>query len=144
MHNQVSEILSDKGSEVASIGPDSSVLDAVEEMNRRGIGALLVMQGARAVGIFTERDVLVRVVAASRDPSTTRVSQVMTHDLVAISPETTVHDAMVTVTNKRCRHLPVIQNGEVLGMVSAGDLTRWVVRDQENHIKDLEIYVMRG
>jgi CBS domain-containing protein len=113
-------------------------------MNRRGIGSLVVTDGGRVVGMFTERDVLVRIVAAGADPAATPVRQVMTTDVVTIQPETTVKAAMMMMTERRCRHLPVLDHGQLAGLISIGDVTRWNLREQADHIADLEAYVMRG
>jgi len=144
MHDDLSSILKHKGSTVHAVEPTGSVEEAVQKMNQLRIGALMVLDGHRPVGIFTERDVLVRVVAAGRDPRATRVSEVMTGDLVAARPSTSVSDAMVVVTEKRCRHLPVMEGDELVGMVSIGDLTRWVVRHQRRRIEDLVSYITGG
>jgi CBS domain-containing protein len=140
----VGAVLADKGSQVHTIAPGATVADAVARMNELRIGALLVIDNGRPVGIFTERDVLVRVVAERRDPASTGVVEVMTRRLVSIAPTTTVEDAMVIVTESRCRHLPVIDAGTLCGLVSIGDLTRWVVRDQQHRIADLVGYITNG
>ena len=113
-------------------------------MNQAHVGALLVTDGERPIGILTERDVLVRVIAERRDPATTLVHEVMTRTLVTVTTETSVADAMVTVTDRRCRHLPVMDGDRVCGMISIGDLTSWLVRDQQRTIDDLHDYVTRG
>lgn len=140
----VAKILETKGSEVEVTTPDTTVVAAVEQMNRRNIGALVVVDGERSIGIFTERDVLTRVIGKGRDPGRTPVGEVMTRALVAIEPEMTVRQAMAVVTEKRCRHLPVMAGGRLLGMISAGDLTRWTVRDQQRTIDELVDYVQRS
>lgn len=125
-----------------SVKPSSAVIEAVELMNRERIGAVLVMDEDHPVGIFTERDVLARVVATGRDSARTLVESVMTSNLIGVRLTTTVDEAMQVVTSKRCRHLPVTDDGgNVVGMVSIGDLTRWVVRDRENRIEDLTDYI---
>src|SRR5512143_58132 len=121
-------VLDDKGRAVRTVEPEESVLAAVRTMNEHGIGAMLVMENGQTVGIFTERDVLRRVVAAGRDPAGTPVRDVMTKKIVCVSPSTTVEESMAIVTELRCRHLPVLEDGRVHGLVSIGDLTRWVTR----------------
>lgn len=140
----VAKILEMKGSDVEVTTADASVVAAVEQMNRRNIGALLVMDGERSLGIFTERDVLTRVIGKGRDPGRTPVGEVMTRSVISIGPETTVKEAMSVITEKRCRHLPVMAGGRLLGMISAGDLTRWTVRDQQRTIEELVDYVQRS
>lgn len=144
MHNEVQAILADKGHEVVTVEASATALEAVARMNDAGIGAVVVVEGDRTVGIFSERDVLVRIVARHRDAATTPVKEVMTATVVSIGPQTTVGEAMHIITERRCRHLPVFEGDRLVGMISAGDLTRWVVRDQEGRISDLETYVMRG
>lgn len=141
MNQQVSTILEDKGSHVETIGPDASVADAVRRMNELRIGSLLVLEGERVVGIFTERDVLTRIVSNRRDPDGTSVRDVMTSRLVTIKLTTTVEEAMVIVTAKRCRHLPVMDGDQLVGMVSIGDLTRSLLRGQRAEIQDLVGYI---
>lgn len=147
MSDRVKNVLEHKGDRIEAISREVTVRAAVERMNERRIGALLVAdtytpgQPYRPVGIFTERDVLVRVVAPGRDPATTRVGDVMTTALVTVRPDTTVAEAMAIITDRRCRHLPVVDDSGLCGLISAGDLTRWVVRDQERTINDLNDYV---
>jgi CBS domain-containing protein len=142
MKNAVRSILESKGDVVYSIGPEASVAEAVAQMDQRAVGALLVVQGAEACGILTERDVLRRVVAAGRAPANTRVADVMTRELVAISPDVSVEDAMSIVTSKRIRHLPVIRDGRVVGLISSGDLTHWLSRDRDVEIEQLTNYIV--
>ncbi len=141
MQSTLSAVLQNKGHEVLTIAPEKTVLEAVRTMNEHGVGSLLVMNGDEVVGIFTERDVLRRVVDAELDPRTTKVAKVMTRELVTVRQRMTVPEAMAVVTEKRCRHLPVIEDGRLLGMVSIGDLTRWVSREQAFHIQDLVNYI---
>jgi CBS domain-containing protein len=135
MQNQISDLLEGKPLEPIQVRPDSSVREAVNLMNEHNIGALMVMdEGGRLAGVFTERDVLVRVVAAERDPGTTAVREVMTRDPVCISPQTLVEGAMLLVHENSIRHLPVIQQGKLVGVISSGDLNRWNLRSQERRI----------
>ena len=146
MDQPVSQVLADKqrGQEIDSIAPGASVSVAVRQMNDRGIGSLVVMEGDQVVGIFTERDVLVRVVGAGRDASQVAVREVMTSRVLTIEPDLKVEEAMRLMTESRCRHLPVLEDGRIVGLISIGDLTRWVVRDQRAMIRDLEGYIMRA
>ena len=141
MLDTLSAILNEKGTAVHAVEPSASVLDAVKKMNEERIGALLVIEGSKPVGIFTERDVLTRVVDKSRDPGGTRVEEVMSTEVVAVSPKTTVDEAMAVITERRCRHLPVLDDGRLEGMVSIGDLTRWVTRKQRYEIQDLVNFI---
>lgn len=112
------------------VAPDTLVTECVRAMSAKKIGAMLVMDGARVVGIFTERDALNRVLAAGLDPRSTKVSAVMTKDPCCVPPTTTVGAAMELLTTRRFRHLPVVENGRALAIVSSGDLTYWIVKDQ--------------
>ena len=141
MEHLLKAILDFKGSAVHTIAPETTVLDAVGRMNEKGVGALLVTDGDQPVGMFTERDVLRRVVDVRRDPSSTKVAEVMSRELVVVHPEVTVEEAMAIMTERRCRHLPVIQDDDIVGMVSIGDLSRWMSRRQANHINDLMSYI---
>lgn len=141
MNDQLRVLLADKGSKVHVVEPTATVLDAVRRMNDQSIGALLVTRGDKPVGIFSERDVLRRVVARSLDPATTPVGEVMTREVIVVAPTVTVGEAMAIVTAKRVRHLPVLDHGKLLGMVSSGDLTRWASRGRENEIQQLVEYI---
>ena len=130
-----------RGSSTLTVPPDITVATAVEVLNRNQVGSVLVMDGARLVGIFTERDILRRVVGERRDPATTKVSDVMTRDLVVMRPTSSVVDAMRVISEKRIRHVPVVEGNIVLGVVSQGDLNHWLVRNREGQIQDLVDYV---
>jgi len=128
-------LLPERGA-IHSVKPDTLITACVQTMSAKKIGALIVMAGDRLVGIFTERDALNKVLAAGLDPSKTKVSDVMTKDLYTISPTTTVNQAMEVVTKRRIRHLPVVENGKVLAVVSSSDLTRWLVKDQIGEVQN--------
>lgn len=141
MYGFVGAVLSEKGRQVHSVNGDATVRAAVRAMNEAGIGALLVMKQDDVAGMFTERDVLRRVVDAGRDPNTTRVREVMTHDLVVVAPSTRIEEAMALMTEHRCRHLPVMDNGVLVGMVSIGDMNRWVSMNLESDLQRLTEYI---
>jgi len=141
MLDTVASILKEKGAAVHSVEPGASVLDAVQKMNHVRIGALLVVDAGEPVGMFTERDVLTRIVDRQRDPASTRISEVMSTEVVAVSPATKIDEAMAVMTERRCRHLPVIEDGRLAGLVSIGDLTRWLTRTQRYHIQDLVNFI---
>lgn len=135
-------VLAEKGSAVYATAPSATVGEAVREMNAKGVGALLVLEPVgRVVGIFTERDVLRRVVDERRDPATTPVRAVMSREVVMVEPSLTVGEAMAIMTRLRVRHLPVVEDGTLYGMVSIGDLTRWLVNDQQEEIDRLVDYI---
>jgi CBS domain-containing protein len=133
------------GRPIHSVGPDASITECVRVMTAGKIGAVLVSEGGRLIGIFTERDALNKVLAGNLDPGHTKVSEVMTKDPYCIDPTTTVGTAMQVITERRFRHLPVVDNGKVLGVVSSGDLTRWLVQDQLGEVQELiELAVRRS
>jgi len=143
MNEPVMKVLEQKSEKVEAVTAQTSIAEAVARMNQRRIGSILVMEGDRLVGIFTERDVLTRVVPQQLDPSRTPVGEVMTRQPMTITPSTTLQEAMMMMTDTRKRHLPVLQNGKVIGLLSIGDVTRWMVRDQQRTIEDLTDYVHR-
>ena len=138
----VTILLKEKSTSVYCIAVDSTVDAAVSEMNRQRVGSIIVQDADRVVGIFTERDVLTRVVAAGRDPKGTKVSEVMTADFLSITQETSVEDAMQMMTDKRVRHLPVFDGGKLLGLISIGDVTRWLLKVNEMEAENLRRYVL--
>jgi CBS domain-containing protein len=141
MHDRIRSVLDTKGRIVFTTAPATSVFAAVTMMNERRIGALVIVEERATIGILTERDVLVRLVAAGLDPKMTVVGEVMTRDPITVGPATTVADAMRLMTEYRCRHLPVIDDGELHGLISIGDLTNWVVCDQQRRIDDLHDFI---
>ncbi len=130
------------GNVTHSIAPTMTVAAAVDLLNQAKVGSVLVMDKGRLVGIFTERDVLRRVVGARRDPATTLVADVMTRELVVMRPTSTVEDAMKVISDRRIRHVPVVEEGRVLGIISQGDLNHWLVRHQQAEVAQLVDYVM--
>ena len=133
----LSTMLGESRRPVNSVHPDTTVTESVRRMHSENIGALLVMEDDKLTGIFTERDALTKVLAAGIDPNSTKVSAVMTEDPFFIDPSTTIEEAMSIVTNRRIRHLPILHNGELVGIVSSGDLTHWLVQDREGEIREL-------
>jgi len=122
---------------IHSVGPDTLVTECVRIMSAKKIGALIVMDGEKLIGIFTERDALNKVLAAGLEPGRTKVSVVMTKDPYSIPPTTTVGEAMELVTKRRFRHLPIVKNGKVLAVISSGDLTHWLVKEQVGEVQEL-------
>lgn len=141
MNVSISHLLESKGRALLSVAATVTVLDAVKEMNRHKVGAMLVMQGDKLAGIFTERDVLTRVVAAGLDPRVTPVSQVMTAQVLSVLPETSVQQVMEIFAEKRCRHLPVIDAGRLVGLISIGDVSRWMANEHRAEAESLRQYV---
>ena len=141
MNTSLNKVLEQKGQHVYVTSPAQTILDAIKTMQEKKVGALLVVDDGKPVGIFTERDIMNRVVACECNPAETAVSEVMTNDLVAVGPDTTVQQAMAIVTDKRVRHLPVMDGDDLLGVVSSGDLTHWVVKSQSYEIESLVRYI---
>jgi CBS domain-containing protein len=142
MNAPISMLLEEKGGTVHTISPEATVLDAVHAMNREGIGAILVVVGDRVVGIFTERDVLRRVVEQGLDPAAMRVQELMTDEVCTIAPTTTTEEAMAVINYRHCRHLPVVEEeGRLVGLISSGDLNRWAIRDQQFELEQLSSYI---
>ncbi len=138
----VREILEKKGKQVWTIGPEATVLQAAQVMNEHGVGALIVIEGGRIVGMFSERDVLRRVVGEQRDPKTTRVAETMTPEVVCCTPQTTLEEAGGSMKNRRFRHLPVVDDDDrLLGLISIGDLNAFHQADQEKTIHLLTEYM---
>jgi CBS domain-containing protein len=137
----IRDILETKGKGLFSIEPEETVLAAVDEMCRRKVGALLVKDASGIVGIFSERDVLTRIVLTRRDPAATKVREVMTADVVCVGTDERPEHAMAIMTSRRCRHLPVVVDRQVVGLVSIGDLVRWTSRHMEAEMRTLEEYV---
>lgn len=144
MNAPITAILDRKGKKVYSVSSKVSVADAVGEMNRQRVGSVLIIDGGRLVGIFTERDVLRRVVGAGVDPLRTCVSEVMTSQVMTISPDATIEETMRIFTEKRCRHLPVVDGGELIGAISIGDITRWMSDAHRAEAEHLKNYITSG
>lgn len=130
-----------KDGELAWLEPTATVLEAAQLMNERHIGSVLVLDNCELQGIFTERDVMRRIVAAQRDPKTTKISEVMTRNVVCAAPHSTLDELRVVIREKRIRHIPVLQDGRVLGMISIGDLNDAEREVQVQTIQYLESYM---
>lgn len=138
----VREILAYKGTNVLTIGPDMLVLEAAELMNRHKVGSVVVTADDRIVGMFTERDVLTRIVVARRDPGTTPVHEVMTTEVACCQPHTDIGEARAVMKNRRLRHLPVVDDSDrLIGLISIGDLNARDAHEQEATIHILEEYI---
>lgn len=138
---KISELLEEKGTQVWSVSPSASVLDALRLMVEKSIGAVLVMDQEQLLGIFAERDHTTKVVFQDRLAKDTGVSDVMTSRPVCVSPGQTVEDAMALMTDKRVRHLPVVADGRVVGLISIGDAVKATISHQQFVIEQLETYI---
>ena len=139
----VRQMLSEKGSAVVSITPNTSVFDALKVMREKNIGAVLVMEKEELLGIFSERDYARKVILAGRSSKTTEVKELMTSKVYCIDPSRTIQDVMELMNDHRFRHVPVMENEEVIGVLSSGDVMRGVVAEQKNTIDSLESYLLR-
>jgi CBS domain-containing protein len=135
------DILNRKGKDVAAIERGATVVEAARRMNERRIGALVVLDGQQVVGIFTERDILNRVVAERRDAANTTVETVMTSPVACCRPSTTLAEIQSAMTEKRLRHMPVVEEGELRGMISAGDVLATQLQVQQSTIEYLHEYL---
>jgi len=137
----VRSLLRTKGRVIWSIGPEESVLDAITLMSEKQIGCLVVLIGGQLAGIVSERDYARKVILKGRSSQEIRVREIMTSPALFVTPEKTVADAMRIMTNRRVRHLPVLEGDKVVGMLSIGDLVNWVITAQQQTIKHLHNYI---
>jgi CBS domain-containing protein len=144
MNAAITAILDRKGRNVFSVASKVTVSEAVAEMNRHRVGSVLILDEGRLVGIFTERDVLRRVVGAGVDPTRTLVADVMTQGPITIGPDTSIEETMRIFTEKRCRHLPVLEEGRLVGTISIGDITRWMADAHRAEAEHLKNYITGG
>lgn len=140
MHN-VQQILDQKGRRIISAAPDASVREVISLMAEHNISAVLIMKGSELLGIITERDYARKVILQGRTSADTPVSEIMTSQVISVSPGETAQKCMSLMTEKKCRHLPVLDKGEVVGMVSIGDLVKAVIEDQQKEIQQLQQYI---
>ena len=135
------QLLSAKGSEVFAIAPDAKVIEALKMMAQKDVGALIVMEQGRIVGILSERDYARKVILQGRSSEDVPVREIMTAEVVKVDPGMSVEACMALVTQRRIRHLPVCEGEQLIGVVSIGDLVKEVIADQEQTIKQLESYI---
>jgi len=140
MHT-IHQILADKGNEVHWVSPHRTVYDAIHKMASLGVGALVVMDEGKPVGMISERDYARKVILEGRRSRDTRVEEIMSRDLITIDGRATAESGLALMTKHRIRHLPVIDDGEMIGVVSIGDLVNAVIDDQQHLIEQLEQYV---
>jgi len=137
----IAQVISNKGSNVASIGPNTDTVGAIKTMALKGISSLLVIDNDEVVGIFCEKDFSCKVVVEDRLSESIPVSEVMTTPVCAIRPEQSVADGMSIMTEKRIRHLPVMDGKKLVGLVSIGDLVKAIIKEQQDTIEQLEHYI---
>ena len=138
---KVRNILQSKNNSTISVSPDSTVFEALELMVEKNIGALLVMDQEEFVGIFTERDYARKVILKGKASKETLISEIMTEDPVTVTMDNTIEDCMRLMTNKFIRHLPVMDNGKLVGIISIGDVVKFIIEEQRFIIENLEHYI---
>jgi len=137
----ISALLHHKGSTVWSISPESTVFDAIKLMADKNVGALLVMSGPKLTGVFTERDYARKIALQGKSSKETRVKEIFSRDVITVSPDDSIEACMILMTENRVRHLPVLRNEEVVGVVSIGDLVNWTISAQDAAIAQMERYI---
>ncbi|WP_153800583.1 CBS domain-containing protein [Foetidibacter luteolus] len=138
----VKNILQTKGSAVFSISPDSSVYDALEELEDKNLGSLVVTEKGKLVGVFTERDYARKVILKGRSSKETLVREIMSNAPIFVRPDNTIEDCMQLMTVKHIRHLPVLENDELIGVISIGDIVGYIIHEKDFIIENLEHYIM--
>jgi CBS domain-containing protein len=144
MNTSIATLLEGKGRALHAVSTSVTVFEAVQKMNQHKVGCVLVMNGDKLAGIFTERDVLTRVVTSNLDPRLTPITQAMSGNVLTIPPEATVQEVMDIFAEKRCRHLPVMQDGKLVGLISIGDVSRWVANVHRAEAESLRQYIAGG
>jgi len=139
--NTIGQLLEAKGHDVWSLGPDASVYEAIELMAEKGVGALMVMEGPRLVGVVSERDYARKLILKGHSSKRTPVSEIMTTRVVYSQPGLTIEECMALMTDKRIRHLPILADDRVIGVVSIGDLVKAIIAEQRFIIEQLERYI---
>jgi CBS domain-containing protein len=138
---RISEILRGKGADVLKIDASATVFDAIKKIVEKNVGSILVTEGDEVVGIMTERDYLRKIAVLGRTSHETLVSEIMTSPLVYVTPDTTIEESMAIMTDRRIRHLPVVENEDVVGIISIGDLVKFQSREQSFQIQYLTEYI---
>jgi CBS domain-containing protein len=138
---KVRYILEQKGNQAIAVDPDTTIFGALEVMQEKNIGGLLVIEGEKLVGIFTERDYSRKVILKGKSSRNTSVRELMTSDPITVTPDTTIEDCMQLMTNKFIRHLPVVESDHVVGVISIGDVVRYIIEEQRHTIESLEHYI---
>ena len=139
----VSMVLGAKGHDVWRVRPDASVLEALKVMAEHGIGALIVMDGDRLVGLFSERDYARKVILKGKSSATTLVREIMSSEVIVVQPSQSIKECMKLMTHHRVRHLPVLEDNRMMGILSIGDVVKAIISEQRSMIHDLEDYIVQ-
>jgi CBS domain-containing protein len=142
MMRTVRQMMNEKAHRLLSIQPEHTVYDALLQMAEHDVGALIVSRGEQLVGIFSERDYARKIILDGKTSKLTPISAVMTHDVICVDPDRTADECMALMTEKHVRHLPIIENKAVVGLISIGDVVREMISDQKHTIEQLEQYIM--
>jgi CBS domain-containing protein len=140
--DSICSVLKNKGNNVWSVAPDETVYNAIERMADKSVGALLVISGGKMAGVISERDYARKVILKGRSSKETKVKEIMTSPVISVTSKHTVDECMAMMTEHRIRHLPVVEDEEVLGIVSIGDLVKWIISEQDQAIRQMENYIV--
>ena len=138
---KVKDILRVKGNTILSVAPDTIIFDALYLMGEKNVGALLVMENKKLVGIFSERDYARKIILKGRTSLDTQVSEIMTEEVITVCPEETIGECMMLMSQRRIRHLPVLQSNKVVGVISIGDVVKYIIEEQELVIEHFKLYI---
>lgn len=138
---RIQTLLKKKGYDVWRIAPDASVYDAIHLMAEKGVGALIVMDGQKLVGVISERDYARKIILEGRSSENTKISEIMSAEVITVGPDSRIEECMAMMTERRIRHLPVLDGDELLGVISLGDLVKYIIAEQQFVIEQMERYI---